>query len=85
MKDITISDDIFYIGADDKDIDLFESQYVVPNGISYNSYLIKDEKTYGPKGTLLSDDSSGTGFTFPTTIVRKMMALENIQKGGKQK
>lgn len=44
MKDITISKDILYIGADDKDIDLFESQYVVPNGISYNSYLIKDEK-----------------------------------------
>lgn len=44
MKDITISKDIVYIGADDKDIDLFESQYVVPNGISYNSYLIKDEK-----------------------------------------
>ena len=40
-----ISDDIKYIGIDDKDIDLFESQYVVPNGISYNSYLIKDEKT----------------------------------------
>ena len=35
---------IYFIGADDKDIDLFESQYVVPNGISYNSYLIKDEK-----------------------------------------
>ncbi len=44
MKDITISEDIFYIGADDKEIDLFESQYIVPNGISYNSYLIKDEK-----------------------------------------
>jgi len=44
MKDITISKDIIYVGADDKDIDLFESQYVVPNGISYNSYLIKDEK-----------------------------------------
>ena len=44
MKDITISNDIIYIGADDKDIDLFESQYIVPNGISYNSYLIKDEK-----------------------------------------
>lgn len=44
MKDITISRDIIYIGVDDKDIDLFESQYVVPNGISYNSYLIKDEK-----------------------------------------
>lgn len=44
MKNITISEDIFYIGADDKEIDLFESQYIVPNGISYNSYLIKDEK-----------------------------------------
>ena len=44
MKDITISNDIIYIGADDKEIDLFESQYIVPNGISYNSYLIKDEK-----------------------------------------
>jgi len=44
MKDTTISNDIIYIGADDKDIDLFESQYIVPNGISYNSYLIKDEK-----------------------------------------
>ena len=45
MKDVTISNDIIYIGADDKDIDLFEGQYIVPNGISYNSYLIKDEKT----------------------------------------
>ena len=35
---------IKYIGVDDNDIDLFESQYIVPNGISYNSYLIKDEK-----------------------------------------
>ncbi len=40
-----ITENIFYIGADDKDIDLFESQYKVPNGISYNSYIIKDEKT----------------------------------------
>ncbi len=44
MKDITITDTIKYIGADDKDIDLFESQYVVPNGVSYNSYVILDEK-----------------------------------------
>ncbi len=44
IKDTKISKDIIYIGADDKTIDLFESQYVVPNGISYNSYLIKDEK-----------------------------------------
>lgn len=39
-----ITDSIYYIGVNDKTIDLFESQYVVPNGISYNSYLIKDEK-----------------------------------------
>ena len=44
MKDTFISNDIIYIGADDKKIDLFENQYNVPNGISYNSYLIKDEK-----------------------------------------
>ncbi|MGN0919946.1 MAG: FprA family A-type flavoprotein [Alphaproteobacteria bacterium] len=35
---------IFYVGVNDKGIDLFEGQYIVPNGISYNSYLIKDEK-----------------------------------------
>lgn len=39
-----ISDSVVYVGVDDKCIDLFESQYVVPNGVSYNSYLIKDEK-----------------------------------------
>lgn len=39
-----ISNAIQYIGADDHDIDLFESQYPVPNGVSYNSYLIMDEK-----------------------------------------
>ncbi len=44
MKDTKITDSIFYIGADDKDIRLFEGQYEVPNGMSYNSYLIKDEK-----------------------------------------
>lgn len=41
---VTISDAIKYIGVDDKTIDLFESQYIVPNGVSYNSYLILDEK-----------------------------------------
>ena len=40
----TISNNIKYIGANDNDIDLFESQYQVPNGISYNSYLIRDDK-----------------------------------------
>ena len=41
---INISDAIKYTGVDDKDIDLFESQYIVPNGIYYNSYVIIDEK-----------------------------------------
>jgi len=45
LNDTYISDDIKYIGVDDKEIDIFEGQYVVPNGMSYNSYLIKDEKT----------------------------------------
>ncbi|MCI6019404.1 MAG: FprA family A-type flavoprotein [Clostridiales bacterium] len=44
MKDTRISDTVLYIGADDKTLDLFESQYIVPNGVSYNSYLIIDEK-----------------------------------------
>ena len=44
MADITISKDIIYIGASDKDINLFEGQYVLENGMAYNSYLIKDEE-----------------------------------------
>ncbi len=42
---VTVSDSIKYIGVDDRDIDLFESQYEVPDGVTYNSYLILDEKT----------------------------------------
>ena len=42
--EIKITDKIKYIGVDDTDLDLFEGQYVIPNGISYNSYLILDEK-----------------------------------------
>lgn len=44
MSHIEISDVIRYIGADDTALDLFESQYAIPNGVSYNSYLILDEK-----------------------------------------
>ena len=39
-----ITNDIHYVGVNDHDIDLFEGQYIVPNGMSYNSYVIKDEK-----------------------------------------
>lgn len=41
---MTITNDIRYIGVNDHDIDLFEGQYVVPNGMAYNSYIIMDEK-----------------------------------------
>ena len=44
MSDTHFSENIIYIGADDKDLDLFESQYEVPNGMAYNSYVILDEK-----------------------------------------
>lgn len=40
-----ITDDIIYIGVDDNEVDLFEGQYIVPAGMCYNSYVIKDEKT----------------------------------------
>lgn len=43
-KSMNITNDIKYIGVNDHDIDLFEGQYVVPNGMSYNSYVIVDEK-----------------------------------------
>ena len=43
MADMTISKDIIHIGASDKDINLFEGQYVLENGMAYNSYLIKDK------------------------------------------
>ena len=44
MNNIIISESIKYIGVDDTTLDLFESQYIVPHGVSYNSYLILDEK-----------------------------------------
>ena len=43
MEEITMTDNIRYIGVNDHDIDLFEGQYIVPNGMAYNSYLILDE------------------------------------------
>ena len=41
---MVITNDIKYVGVNDRKIDLFEGQYVVPNGISYNSYVILDNK-----------------------------------------
>ena len=41
---MNISEDIRYVGVNDREIDLFEGQYTVPNGMAYNSYVILDEK-----------------------------------------
>ena len=42
--EIKITESIHYVGVDDKTIDLFESQYLVPEGVSYNSYVILDDQ-----------------------------------------
>ena len=42
---LNIAKDILYVGVEDRDIDLFEGQYPVPDGITYNSYIIRDEQT----------------------------------------
>ncbi len=42
---MNITEKIKYVGVNDKTLDLFESQYIIPNGVSYNSYIIEDEKT----------------------------------------
>ena len=42
MKKVT--NDIYYVGVNDHQVDLFEGQYKVPNGMAYNSYVIKDHK-----------------------------------------
>lgn len=45
MSEVIVTNDIKYVGVDDHEIDLFEGQYIVPNGMAYNSYVILDEKT----------------------------------------
>ena len=40
-----ITDTVIYVGVNDHKIDLFEGQYVLPNGMAYNSYIVKGEKT----------------------------------------
>lgn len=44
MNQTNISDSVIYVGVNDRTLDLFESQYAIPNGVSYNSYVILDEK-----------------------------------------
>ena len=58
-----VTDEIIYVGVNNHDIDLFEGQYIVPNGMAYNSYVILDEKiAVGRSETGVSDHPAyGTG------------------------
>ena len=67
---VTISEAVKYIGVDDKTIDLFESQYVVPHGVSYNSYLILDEKV-----ALMDTVELADGYSQLTVNVRKIFVF----------
>ena len=64
-----ITDTIIYVGANDHDVDLFEGQYLVPNGMAYNSYVILDEK-------VAIMDTVGEGFT-DEWLNKMEQALEN--------
>ena len=57
---MNISENVVYIGVNDKKIDLFEGQYKVPNGISYNSYAIIDEKIAKEEKLSLADKAFGS-------------------------
>ena len=82
-----VTDSVFYIGVDDKTLDLFESQYIIPNGISYNSYVIMDEKiaimdTVDKRGTdewLLNMEKVLNGKTPDYLVVLHMEPAGNIQ------
>jgi flavorubredoxin len=49
MKDMKVTESILYVGCNDRDIDLFESQYHVPNGVSYNSYVMRRSPSWIPQ------------------------------------
>ena len=68
---MNITDKVYYIGVDDKKIDLFEGQYIVPNGMSYNSYAIIDDK-------IAVMDTVDIGFT-----KEWLTNLENVLDGRK--
>ena len=63
MKKIT--KDIYYVGVNDHQIDLFEGQYIVPNGMAYNSYVILDEK-------IAVVDTVDKNFTHETNYISKI-------------
>ena len=67
-----ITNDIRYVGVNDHQVDLFEGQYVVPNGMSYNSYVILDEKSLLWIPSMLISPMSGwtTSHPYLATVIR---------------
>lgn len=68
---MNITNDIRYAGANDHQIDLFEGQYVVPNGMAYNSYVILDEKV------AVMDTVDRNSLTSGLTIWQEFSGAEN--------
>ena len=58
---MNVTDSIVYIGVNDHDLDLFEGQYVVPNGMAYNSYVICDSAAAGTAAGTGAGTAAGTG------------------------
>lgn len=68
---MNITNDIRYAGVNDHQIDLFEGQYVVPNGMAYNSYVILDEKV------AVMDTVDRNSLTSGLTIWQEFSGAEN--------
>ena len=73
LNTMKIGNDIYYVGVNDHQVDLFEGQYVVPNGMSYNSYVIKDEK-------IAVMDTVDAGFTEEWLEPDHAANIENFMK-----
>ena len=78
MVDMEISKDIKWIGASDNDLTLFEGQYMLENGMSYNSYLIKDEKN-----VILDTIDERVTNIWIEKFIGFQMVFGNYQKGKK--
>ena len=74
-----ITKDIKYVGVDDRKVDLFEGQYPVPNGISYNSYVIMDQKTAVIKAAFFALVGTNSPMTTPTANKQNLIIAKSFQ------
>ena len=74
---MTVTNDIKYIGVNDHEIDLFEGQYIVPNGMAYNSYVIMDEKiaVMDTVDQNFTDEWITSWFSIWSRIIRRILQI----------